>query len=315
MATARWGHSATLLLDGTVLVVGGDSADGIATASAELYVPASGRWTTIDSMVTTEGVDTATLLSDGRVLVVGVTAGETPAASTELYDPGTGRWTATGSPAAMRDLDSPRCCRMGRSSSPAAGGTAPPTGSDPRSCTTRAPGGGQGPVRWSRPGTARRRPCSPTEGFSSQVEARPIRRSAASCTTRAPGPGPQRVRCSWVGGAGTIRVNEGHTADPAPRRQGARRGWRAGGRAWPGSCGALRPRHRRVDRHGSHLVPGVTTGHPAAGWRRPGRRRRHGRPSARFVAELYRPRGGLSRGGGHGAMPSRPTPGMFPQTV
>ena len=42
MAVARNGHTATLLVDGTVLVAGGSDASGSIFAAAELYDPGSG---------------------------------------------------------------------------------------------------------------------------------------------------------------------------------------------------------------------------------------------------------------------------------
>src|SRR5215471_1933485 len=46
LITARAYHTATLLLNGQVLVTGGIGADGFtALASAELYEPATGIWT------------------------------------------------------------------------------------------------------------------------------------------------------------------------------------------------------------------------------------------------------------------------------
>jgi hypothetical protein len=80
------GTTAALLLDGKVLVVGGDS---------ELYNPASGSWTATVPMLTPRGYSTATLLPDGRVLVAGGSANSafafSPMASAELYDPGAGQ--------------------------------------------------------------------------------------------------------------------------------------------------------------------------------------------------------------------------------
>jgi hypothetical protein len=111
LATARGGHSATLLDDGRVLVVGGYNGPGgdfyATTAAAELYDSSTRRWTARGSMTTPRGGHTATLLPDGRVLVVGgdaslVSGGGPILTSAELYDPSTGRWTATGSMADPR---------------------------------------------------------------------------------------------------------------------------------------------------------------------------------------------------------------------
>jgi N-acetylneuraminic acid mutarotase len=55
MAVARKGHTATLLPDGKVLVVGGvdsnDDASAKALASAELYDPKTGTWSETGSLI------------------------------------------------------------------------------------------------------------------------------------------------------------------------------------------------------------------------------------------------------------------------
>jgi hypothetical protein len=88
-------HTATLLGDGRVLVVGG-SANPDAQTAAELFDPGTERWTATGSMAEARDAYTATLLLDGKVLVAGGYSGD-PLASAEVYDPSSGRWTATGS--------------------------------------------------------------------------------------------------------------------------------------------------------------------------------------------------------------------------
>jgi N-acetylneuraminic acid mutarotase len=91
--------TATLLPNGKVLVAGGYGAPYVssASASAELYNPATGTWAATGSMTTTRGGQTATLLASGKVLVArGTNAQGLSAASAELYDPATGTWAATG---------------------------------------------------------------------------------------------------------------------------------------------------------------------------------------------------------------------------
>ncbi len=91
MAARRTLHTATLLRDGTVMVVGGTSPDGDScVASAELYRPATGRWLPVGSMRAARSFHTATLLSDGRALIAGGMtgvrgAGATTTALTEMF--------------------------------------------------------------------------------------------------------------------------------------------------------------------------------------------------------------------------------------
>jgi N-acetylneuraminic acid mutarotase len=103
MSVARTGHTAVLLLDGTVLAVGGTSTSPCDPFCAgghttELYDPNSGTWSrTHDIMITgRSGGLTATRLNDGRVLVAGGSSGGFPLSNAELYDLGTGTWASTG---------------------------------------------------------------------------------------------------------------------------------------------------------------------------------------------------------------------------
>ncbi|WP_257385625.1 kelch repeat-containing protein [Tahibacter caeni] len=93
--TARYGHTATLLSSGKVLVVGGAGGAGI-LASAELYDPATNAWSAAGSMAAARTDHTATLLPSGKVLVTGGRNGSTRYASAELYDPATNAWAAAG---------------------------------------------------------------------------------------------------------------------------------------------------------------------------------------------------------------------------
>jgi len=86
------GASATLLPDGQVLIAGGEDANFNLLSSAELYNPATGKFTPTGSMTTGRVGQSATLLNNGQVLIAG--GGGT---ATELYNPATGKFTPTGS--------------------------------------------------------------------------------------------------------------------------------------------------------------------------------------------------------------------------
>jgi N-acetylneuraminic acid mutarotase len=91
-------HTATLLLNGMVLVAGGTGTNGYATNSAELYDPTSGTWANTGSLKIARYWHTAALLPNGNVLVAGgYGPNGSPTNSAELYDPASGTWTATGS--------------------------------------------------------------------------------------------------------------------------------------------------------------------------------------------------------------------------
>jgi Galactose oxidase, central domain len=92
MTVARYGHTATLLPGGKVLIAGGDDGDGDGLASAELYDPTAGTFAITGSMSVKRYSHTATLLPSGKVLV----AGGDVSGTAELYDPAAGTFTATG---------------------------------------------------------------------------------------------------------------------------------------------------------------------------------------------------------------------------
>ena len=125
MNAVHCGHTATLLQNGKVLIVGGTDAElydpainswssaGVmnaahagsavllpsgkvllagATVPAELYDPTSSKFVVTGSPANLYGANTAALLASGKVLIAGGPAGQC-----ELYDPLSGTWSATGS--------------------------------------------------------------------------------------------------------------------------------------------------------------------------------------------------------------------------
>jgi hypothetical protein len=86
-----------------VLIAGGIGQSANATpgpteiASAELYDPATGKFSLSGSMAGMRAMHAAALLSDGRVLVVGGSISVAPIAAAELYDPATASFSPTGS--------------------------------------------------------------------------------------------------------------------------------------------------------------------------------------------------------------------------
>jgi hypothetical protein len=101
MNDARFGHTATLLPSGQVLVVGGHGS-GDFLASAELYDPATNSWLPAGVLSTFRIGHTATLLSSGQVLVAGGGGNGNQLPSAELYNPATNSWLPTGALSTVR---------------------------------------------------------------------------------------------------------------------------------------------------------------------------------------------------------------------
>jgi len=102
------GLTATLLLDGRVLVTGGQDA------SAEIYDPATGRFSFTGLMSAEHDNGTATRLEDGRVLIAGGDDLSGLLATAEIYNPATGKFSPTGSMAGAREFDTATLLPDGR---------------------------------------------------------------------------------------------------------------------------------------------------------------------------------------------------------
>lgn len=87
-------HTATRLLDGRILLVGGSRASDEHLAEVELFDPATGLIAQVASLHTPRHAHTATLLPDGRVLVVGgYSLPRQWLDDAEVYDPSADTWT------------------------------------------------------------------------------------------------------------------------------------------------------------------------------------------------------------------------------
>lgn len=102
MGASRLGHTATLLPDGRVFVVGGQD-DGLAIFnSTEIYDPANDRWISAAPMAVARTGHLATAMANGDVFVAGGLGEEpnfltTVLTSAELFDPRTNVWVTIAS--------------------------------------------------------------------------------------------------------------------------------------------------------------------------------------------------------------------------
>ena len=98
MTTERAEHTATLLNDGRVLVIGGFKGVGTGFTvldSAEIFNPQTNTFTAVGNMTSPRAFHTATLLQDGKVLIAGGVGvdGNTALNTVEIFDPAANTFT------------------------------------------------------------------------------------------------------------------------------------------------------------------------------------------------------------------------------
>ena len=109
LSVPRFGHTATLLPSGKVLVTGGCTSNTCSThaATSELYDPTTNTWSVTGNLNTARAYHTAVLLHTGHVLVVGGIGGTNGSTlkTCELYNPSTGAWSNAASTNTFRYLN------------------------------------------------------------------------------------------------------------------------------------------------------------------------------------------------------------------
>jgi len=116
----RFLHTATALLTGEILMVGGYHVNGetdyrtgrAASSSVELYDPSTGLWRSVAPLRTPRARHAAALLQDGRLLVAGG-VNRIVLDSVEIYDPAANVWTV-GKSLAMPMMDHAMCAIGGQ---------------------------------------------------------------------------------------------------------------------------------------------------------------------------------------------------------
>jgi len=96
MTSAREGFTATMLVNGEVLMAGGVNASGSPIKTAELYNSTTGKFVATGSMTDVRAGHSATLLSNGNVLIAGGFDATGIVTSAEIYNAATGKFIATG---------------------------------------------------------------------------------------------------------------------------------------------------------------------------------------------------------------------------
>jgi hypothetical protein len=199
--------TATLLLDGRVLVVGN------AATSPEIYDPETGKFTSTGPAIVDINMATATRLADGRVLFAGGSDGTKTLAGAQVFDPATGKFAATGSLNTSRMGHSATLLSDGRVL--IAGGSTTGNGAVVQAVTMAyrpgAAGPGRGPVAMTGPAMlASAEIYDPKTGKFTVTNSMTAGRDAASATRLADG----RVLIVGAGNEGSAAVGSAEIYDP-----------------------------------------------------------------------------------------------------
>src|SRR5882724_289939 len=93
MTVERRGHTATLLADGLVLIVGGENSGGLISQS-EIFDPTAGTFSVSGNLNSARADHSATRLADGRLLIAGGRGAAGALTTTEIFDPTTGAFAS-----------------------------------------------------------------------------------------------------------------------------------------------------------------------------------------------------------------------------
>ena len=116
MSEPRSAHTATLLKNGRVLLVGGMVSvlgQELPTASAEIFDPQTNTFEPAGKMLVPRAGHTATLLDNGDVLITGGVDEKQPVSSAELYRAASGNFAAVGSMQVSRERHSATLLKNG----------------------------------------------------------------------------------------------------------------------------------------------------------------------------------------------------------
>jgi hypothetical protein len=115
MTTPRGGHTATILPDFKVLIVGGKRENGTVLATTEIYDPTTETFSPAGKMLVPREGHIAASLEDSKIVIAGgATRGGVPLSSSEDYDFETGAFTARGNMHARRVHAAATVLRDGR---------------------------------------------------------------------------------------------------------------------------------------------------------------------------------------------------------